>query len=723
MSARTFGRLFTLVAFALFTGRLPAAESRTERIVVTGNALPGASLTSRDLDSAREQLLSMPAGVSVQGAEDYERGRGAYLEDFLRYQPGVLVQSTQGSEDNKVSIRGSGVQNDDLSGLTMLIDGIPLNQADGEAYLRDVDLQSVKYAEVYRGADALRYGGVSLGGAINLVTVTGREASPFTGRIAFGSHGFYEQQVSSGASAGAWDFYAAASNHFLGGYRDHSSENNQKLSLNVGAQLGAHAENRFYFFYGRLEQDSPSGLTKDELKDNPRQTDPLSVAQNWGFHWNYFRVMDRFVYQGDDWQFLLALSYNHRTVIERDEYEDDFRLGATRYYSDDYAADLAFETTADFLGGRNRLSIGLIPTFEPESDSSYANTGRNFGELLFADRTYYFNLPLYVENQHYFTKRFSVLTGFQGVFVNRVFKDGFKSETLGDQSNEDHFLAINPKLGFAYEWKDKSLIYVNGSRSFQPPSFDESLGIQEGEDGGYVFRQLHSQGAITAEIGTRGEQGPLRWDVALYRSWVKDELLDQNNADGAPLGTINAAHTIHQGIEAELELELFHSLLAPDRPAARENKDAKASPPEVSRRATDRVVFQQAYTLSDFHFDGDPVYGDNRVAGTPVHFSKAEVRYEHPAGFYLGANVEWNVTKYPVDEANSLYADPYALLGLRMGYRTKQGLRVDFEARNLTDKMYAATVEPLGDARNSDDTASFRPGNGRAFYGGVAWSW
>ena len=138
---------------------------------------------------------------------------------------------------------------------------------------------------------------------------------------------------------------------------------------------------------------------------------------------------------------------------------------------------------------------------------------------------------------------------------------------------------------------------------------------------------------------------------------------------------------------------------------------------------SDRVVFQQAYTFSDFHFEDDPVYGGNRVAGTPVHFYKAEVRYEHPCGFYLGVNVEWNIIKYPVDEANTLYADPYALLGVRLGYRTKKGLGVFFEAKNLTGKVYAASVEPLGDARASDDNDSFNPGNGRAFYGGLSWVW
>jgi hypothetical protein len=58
----------------------------------------------------------------------------------------------------KVSIRGSGIQSDAIAGLELLIDGIPLNQADGEAFLHDIDLHSAQYAEVSRGADAMPIG-------------------------------------------------------------------------------------------------------------------------------------------------------------------------------------------------------------------------------------------------------------------------------------------------------------------------------------------------------------------------------------------------------------------------------------------------------------------------------------------------------------------------------------------------------------------------------------
>jgi iron complex outermembrane receptor protein len=183
-------------------------------------------------------------------------------------------------------------------------------------------------------------------------------------------------------------------------------------------------------------------------------------------------------------------------------------------------------------------------------------------------------------------------------------------------------------------------------------------------------------------------------------------LLDLTDGEGNPLGTVNAAHTSHQGIEAELETELGHGLLA------------RATDPAQQ----DRLSFEQTDTISDFHFSDDPVYRNNRIAGTPVHYYKAELRYEHPCGFYCGPNVEWNVVKYPVDEANTLFADPYALLGFRMGYKSPRGFEVFLEAKNLTNKTYAATIEPVGKAQ-IEGTNDFNPGNGRSFYGGVSWIW
>jgi len=131
----------------------------------------------------------------------------------------------------------------------------------------------------------------------------------------------------------------------------------------------------------------------------------------------------------------------------------------------------------------------------------------------------------------------------------------------------------------------------------------------------------------------------------------------------------------------------------------------------------------QSYTLNDFHFDDD-LYGHNRIAGIPIHLYRAELLYAAPCGFYAGPNVQWNLTRYPVDHANTFFADAYTLVGFKIGYRRDKGFSVFFEAKNLVNERYAASIEPIADARTvTDPIQIFQPGDGRSFYGGVSWSW
>ena len=408
------------------------------------------------------------------------------------------------------------------------------------------------------------------------------------------------------SSGFATDAYISFLNHTLDGYRTWSQENMQKAFFSLGYRVNENVENRLYFFFGHLDQNNPSSLTKDELYRDPRQTDPEAIQEKWGTHWTYERLMDRLVIRGDEWQWQLALAWNHRQELQLQEYEDDFRLGATRYYSDaDYAADIAFESnTRPQIREEPSFSMGFLPAFEPESDQCLRQWQR-LEQRLGVDRTYSLNLPIYVENQLYFGRqmpRFSLLTGFQGFYAERIFKDRFRSatprrpiarESFPRAESESGRGAVNRKSG------QPSLTPISAG-VFQPPSFDEATGIVEGGvDGGRIYNDLHAQKAITVELGTRGEAGPFSWDVAIYRSWVRDELLDQNNSNGQPLGTVNAPRTMHQGIEAGLETELFEWPLAKNAPIDWHHR-SKDEDELKSSRASAWLVIEQTFNFSDF---------------------------------------------------------------------------------------------------------------------------
>jgi hypothetical protein len=104
---------------------------------------------------------------------------------------------------------------------------------------------------------------------INLVTLTGRDVDSLTTRLSVGSFGFTEEEVASGWSHGPFDGYISIFNHMLEGYREWSQENYQKNFSSIGYTAVSTA-NRVYFFFGRLDQNNPSSLTKGEMYANRR---------------------------------------------------------------------------------------------------------------------------------------------------------------------------------------------------------------------------------------------------------------------------------------------------------------------------------------------------------------------------------------------------------------------------------------------------------------------
>jgi len=73
---------------------------------------------------------------------------------------------------------------------------IILNNADGFGDFEAAELLATKRVEVYKGANALRFGVNSLGGAINLVTRMGEDNRPFELRSEGGSFGYNQTRSS-----------------------------------------------------------------------------------------------------------------------------------------------------------------------------------------------------------------------------------------------------------------------------------------------------------------------------------------------------------------------------------------------------------------------------------------------------------------------------------------------------------------------------------------------
>jgi iron complex outermembrane receptor protein len=227
----------------------PAAETsnnpaETEEVTVTGEAT--GSLTSESPEASAKQKTQVPGGFTIKTADEMKVGRASNFEDLLQRAPGVFLQSENGAEVSKISIRGTGITSEDEPlGVMFLLDGLNYNQGDGEAILEDFDVAALSHAEIFRSADALKYGALTLGGAINLVLLTGYDAAPFQVRLEGGSYGYFRGEMSGGAVEGLLDQFGSIGFRERDGFREHSREDTEILFADLGYRFSEQAENRF----------------------------------------------------------------------------------------------------------------------------------------------------------------------------------------------------------------------------------------------------------------------------------------------------------------------------------------------------------------------------------------------------------------------------------------------------------------------------------------------
>lgn len=652
-------------------------------LVVHGEK-PDKSLTSPTPETSRKELAKTPGGTEVVAADRYLRGRASTLADTFALSPGVFAQSRFGSDEARLSIRGSGLQRTFHGrGLRVLQDGIPINLADGGFDMQAIEPTAASHINVWRGANALAYGSSTLGGAIDYVSRTGADSPGATARLEAGSYGYLRVNVSGGFARGEADAYASLTGQTQNGFRDHAEQENARLFANFGWRFNDDIENRVYLAAVHTDSELPGSLFKSGLESDPRQAAPNNIALDQHRNFDLLRIADKATVRNGDtiWEFVAAwtnkdLDHPISTVV--DQYSNDFLLGFTG------------TNESERFGHENRLRGGVTYTIGSINAASFVNVTGHRGALISkADQTAE-NLEGFIEDQLAIGHGFTLVAGANASYNRRESEQVFGA--VPEYDND--FTHVSPKLGFRWDGQGVQ-VYGNVSGSYEPPSFSESIAST---------LTNKAQTATTVELGTRGSYEAIRWDASVYHAKIDDELLsiDHDNNPATPSITINADQTTHTGVELGLEGDLLGTSWE-DSPA-------------------NRLVARGVWTWGSFRFDDDSTYGDNRIAGLPPHLIRGELTWENSRGWYAGPTFEWVPVKSFIDHRNTFAADPYAICGFKFGQRLEKGLSWFIEARNLTNERFAATHGVIENA-NGTDQRQFLPGDGRSLYGGIQWTW
>jgi iron complex outermembrane recepter protein len=639
------------------------------------------ALSAASVQVAREKLDQTAGGTAVVDAESFEAGKAVTIKDMLDFTPGVFAQSRV-NEEARLSIRGSGLSRTfHMRGIRLLQDGIPINLADGGSDFQDIDPLALQHVEVYKGANALQYGAASLGGAINFVTPTGYTTPNSVLRLDAGSNEFARAQFKTGDVVGDLDYFASLSQLRSDGFRQFSGQKNTRLNANVGLKINPQLETRFYVIHGDMNQELPGNLTKAQLQADPTQANALSAGTNSQRDFLITRIANK-----TTWISPAGVEYNAGVyAVDKNLYHP-------------LSFGLIDQQTRDVGTFGNRIAQGKLWGLRHDTTLGYnlvhgVTEARIFNHVRgdrislrsYEDQKAH-NMELYGESRLHLTDSLQWINGLQWTHAKRTADDQFLID--GDGSYQRRYAQFSPKTGLLWQASEAVQVYGNVSRAFEPPTFSETS----------PTRALEAQESTTFEVGTRGVASGIRWDISAYYSQLNNEFVSYQLNPLVPglSAILNADDTVHQGVEVGLAGPFAHDVML----------------------AGDTLNWQLAYTFGRFRFDQDRVYGNAAIPGIPEQYVRAKLDYSNTLGWTLSPNIEYVPQGYFVDLANTLSSDPYLLLGLNASYKFSDTLRLFVDARNLTDKVYAATTGVIVNA-NGTDSPQFAPGEGRSVYAGV----
>ncbi|MBP7240254.1 MAG: TonB-dependent receptor, partial [Saprospiraceae bacterium] len=526
---------------------------------------PESYLTKEVVVSASRKSQSInlaPASVGlVTRAQLLQAGTNSFDDAFNNIN-GVTVTRSSNANVQALSIRGAsevaggGIGNRVL----LLLDGRPaITPESGGALWNLVPLGAIERVEVIKGAYSSLFGSSAMGGIVNVITRTPDTMSHSDLNLTYGFYGnapaytgykryndFYGAEFITSRKLGKWSYLF----NFAGKSNDGHRE---KSSFNLYNGYG-----KFKFDFSGNRSLTVSAMYNDIFNDTPATwlstTQAYSVAE----------------YRKDDTQ--------HRREWNGDVYYQAFARANIKYSTRFYY----YGATSDFVFNG-----------DPDNDSTNVNTGKQYIDTEKVNVHRLGNttqLDISLGEQHYLIGGVEVQGDFVDGQPDTVLYGIHKASNLAAYIQDQYTLnekwiltagvrydyynikgtfmegSVNPKIAAVYQLNEKVAIRGLLARAFRNPSIAERYTKFE-QGGGLRFTTSPLLRAekltMSAELGTKINLNPVRFDIAVYYNNYKDLISyeQQQTPDGSLLfEVVNLNKAIMKGFEVSAEYAPFKQL-------------------------------------------------------------------------------------------------------------------------------------------------------------------
>lgn len=657
--------------FCGFAPMLYAATEQTQQIVV----LP----TIQVIGSQEDSISKIPGAAVIVSQEQIQQFTPNSTEEILKRVSGVYVKPEEESAIvGNIGMRG--ISSADYKTL-ILEDGVPvapgLFVGNGRYY--NPRIQRMDSIEVLKGSSALRYGPMNIGGVVNYRTKQPKDGALVD--LSIGSWDTYKTTVELGGSSPTKDSNVGAILSWAksDGFMDKSYEMKDAV-IKAGTAIGdnqwvgvkfTHYENDANISY----RGQFLGEYYAKKQNNPAPDDWLLTERN------SFDINHRWDINADtELQTLLYWSEMNRDYWRYGVNATASQAAGRWIYTDNVSG---FNRAFERIGAETRLiakntifnlpgeaEIGLRLMNEKMDDvtiNAKRATPRS-GTTAKDTKDSAKSVALYAQNRFDISDQLSVTPGVRVERYEQQRDDKQKNETVKTSNTE-----VMPGLGVTYQFIPAVQLYASVYKAFSPALNGDSLS-------GMKDQKLDAETAVSWELGLRGQQDAVRYELTAFRMDFDNQIIPANS--NPDFQTTNGGKTYNQGFEGAVSLEFENGF------------DVFANLTWIANAEFKGDRYNKNGSLKSK--DGDRVpYTPEWVANLGLGYTYAGLRSQLSANYTGSQFTDELNTKPIVENTSGLFTgkiDAYTTVDLTTRYTLNDQVEFYGAVKNLEDKRYIASL-------------------------------
>ncbi len=677
---------FLALSFMIFSSAAAQIPAETDSSQVLQNVIIKAYENNR-------KLIDVPAAVSLVRKTDLDRYGNTSILPAMNLNPGVRMEE-RSPGSFRLSIRGSSLRSPfGVRNVKVYYDGIPYTDPGGNTYLNQLGFYNIQSVEIIKGPGGSLYGAGT--GGVLLISNYAGEFQP-RASVSYETGSYDLQNINCNVRFGNEDSKSSFNyqHQMSDGYRNHTAMRRDVFTWDAAIKINTKSDLQAHFLFGDLYYQTPGALTKREYDSSARAARPAvggfpSAAQ-----------AKAAIYQKT---ILTGFSYQQKI-------NDNWKNTTTFYGAYSQMRNPSFRnygrTTEPHFGGRtnfqfnkklNTASITLNAGAEMQQSFNtqriYNNKNGQTDSLQTDDEIY--NSQAFV----FFQANADLADGWTltaGASINRLSLHFTRLSVLPPVNDNRNFKnEITPRFAILKKFSKRVSVYGSIARGFSPPSTAEVLPSIN------VFNTtLQAESGIDYEVGARGSvlKNKLYFDINAFFYKLKNAIVQRRDASGADFFE-NAGSAKQNGLETLLTYEVINNQL----------------------QFFNHVVFRASDTWNNFHYGAfkqlTTDFSGKKLPGVAAQTVAAGFDVSTKVGIYSNVTFFYS-GPIAMNDANTEYANPYHLLGIKIGYKYRSLKKFQWEiftgVENILNEKYS-----LGNDINATGGRYYNVAPGRNYFAGI----